>query len=201
MFTGIIERTATIHRLEIGANSVELELLAPNCDWTLGLGDSLAVNGCCLTVVAQNKSGGDLLLKFDLLRETWSRTSFQGAALGNLVNLERSLEIGGRLHGHFVSGHVDGLATIRAWEQRGKDWSLDLELPSALRRYLAPKGSIAVDGISLTVSEVTPSGCLLWIIPHTRSVTNLHQGKSGDQVNIETDILAKYVESLIGQRA
>ena len=197
MFTGIIERTALVERIAVGEQSVELELALPSSDWEFALGDSLAVNGCCLTVVVQRRGDNALHLRFDLLQETWRRTSFQQLASGALVNLERSLPVNGRLHGHFVSGHVDGLAKVHSFQQHGADWRLELEAPTELRRYLAPKGSVAVDGISLTVAEVTEKGCVLWIIPHTRAATNLSQRRPGDVVNIEADLLAKYVERLL----
>lgn len=166
----------------------------------LKLGDSVAVNGCCLTAVRQTKSGRDTLVRFDLLRETWERTNLQFAAVGSLVNLERSLAVGGRMGGHFVTGHVDGVGRITRWERSGADHVLDIAAPAAVRRYVVSKGSIAVDGISLTVAGVTKAGFRIWIIPHTLAVTALRERKVGDAVNLEADLLGKYVEQFVAVR-
>lgn len=162
------------------------------------LGDSVAVNGCCLTVVTRRGLRGRTHLGFDLLRETWERTNLSAAASGACVNLERSLAVGDRLGGHFVTGHIDGTGTIARWERSGADHVLDIAAPADLRRQVVFKGSIAVDGISLTVAAVQKGGFRIWIIPHTHAVTALRERRVGDRVNLETDLLGKYVEQMLG---
>jgi riboflavin synthase len=155
----------------------------------------VAVNGCCLTVVARPSEGR---LEFDLLEETLRRTNLGRVEIGGRVNLERALEANGRLGGHFVQGHVDCVAEIRAWEAVGLDYRLEIELPREFARYVVEKGSIAVDGISLTVAELSEESFAVWIIPHTREVTNLSAARVGGMVNLEFDMLAKYVERMLG---
>jgi riboflavin synthase len=138
-------------------------------------------------------------LAFDLLQETWDRTNLSAVKPGSAVNLERSLAAGDRLGGHFVTGHIDGTGTISRWERNGQDHVLDIAAPKEVRRYVVFKGSIAVDGISLTVAGVTPKGFRIWIIPHTFAVTALHERKVGDRVNLEADMLGKYVEQFVGK--
>lgn len=194
MFTGIIEEAGIVHSIKQGQKSIELALNSRVCGKTLKQGDSLAVNGCCLTVVRKRKAGQGWLLQFDLLQETWNKTNFQFLKPGSLVNLERSLRADGRLDGHFVTGHVDGMGKIQRWERKEQDHVLDIEVPEDLLRYLVYKGSIAVDGISLTVAQVGTKSFRIWIIPHTHAVTALKERRVGDRVNLETDILGKYVE-------
>ncbi|HSY44136.1 MAG TPA: riboflavin synthase, partial [Candidatus Acidoferrum sp.] len=136
----------------------------------------------------------------DLLQESWQRTNFQFARPGSLVNLERSLRVNDRLGGHFVSGHVDGLGKITRWERAGKDHLLDIAAPPDVMRYIVFKGSVAVDGISLTVGEVTAKSFRIWIIPHTFEATALRERKVGDAVNLEADLLGKYVERFLALR-
>ena len=200
MFTGIVEATGTVHAIRESATGIELEVLAPTVGRGTGLGDSIAVNGCCLTVVKITARGARKILRFDLLRETWTRTNLQFARAGSLVNLERSLRADARLGGHFVSGHVDALGTILRWERSGADHVLDIAAPAEILRYLVFKGSVAADGISLTVAEVFAKSFRLWIIPHTFAVTALQQRQVGDAVNLEADLLAKYVERLLPRR-
>lgn len=195
MFTGIVEETGRIDSINVHANGVRLAVIARLCAAGVKIGDSLAVNGCCLTLVGCRGKHGHKLLEFDLLQETWDRTSFHRTGPGNLVNLERSLAADGRIHGHFVTGHIDGLAKIKVWERRGSDWFLNIVVPAPLQSYLVPKGSIALDGISLTVAAVQKRGCQVWIIPHTYQVTALRERVAGDVLNVETDILAKYVQN------
>ena len=140
-------------------------------------------------------------MRFDLVRETWKLTNLQFAHQGILVNLERPLKANGRLDGHFVTGHVDGLGTILRWEQRGKDHVLDISAPAEVMRYVVFKGSIAVDGISLTVAGVQRKSFRIWIIPHTWEVTALRERETGDALNLEADLLGKYVEKFITSRA
>lgn len=196
MFTGIVEESGVVVALQERSDGIRLTLRAKLAGEGMKLGDSLAVNGCCLTLVARRKRRGGWEMEFDLLRETWDKTGFRGCKEGSLVNLERPLAADGRFHGHFVTGHVDGVGTIAGFEPVGGDWRLRVELPAALRRWVVYKGSIAVDGISLTIAKVLPKGVELWIIPHTRAVTNLGERAAGDLVNLEMDLLAKYVERL-----
>ena len=194
MFTGIIEETGTVERIKKGTTSIRMTINATTTTRGLKNGDSLAVNGCCLTVVdfKRRKTGG--VATFDLLKETWNRTNFSTLIKGSLVNLERSMQADGRFDGHFVTGHVDGVGKITQWKQVGADWLLSIRPPAQLLPHLVLKGSIAVDGISLTVATQKKRTLSIWIIPHTRSVTNLATRKTGDDVNLETDIIGKYVE-------
>ncbi len=197
MFTGIIEETGTIEKVHPSKKAIELTIRARTTGRGLKLGQSVAVNGCCLTVVKIGTKGKDKLMQFDLLRETWERTNFKALAVGSAVNLERSLRAGNEMGGHFVTGHIDGLGTIKRWEQVGKDWVLDIEPSPEVMRYVVFKGSVAVDGISLTVAAVEKKSFRIWIIPHTFEVTDLRERKAGDLVNLECDLLGKYVEKFI----
>jgi riboflavin synthase len=141
--------------------------------------------------------GGSRLLQFDLLRETWERTNLQFTSAGSVVNLERSLPANGRLGGHFVMGHIDGVGRIIRWERAGQDHVLDIAAPSEVMRYVVFKGSIAVDGISLTVAGAKKKSFRVWIIPHTHAVTALRERKVGDAVNLEADLLGKYVGKML----
>lgn len=194
MFTGIVEETGVVKAIKPGAKSIALTVETKVCGKDLQLGDSLAVNGCCLTVIKLSGPKTRRLVQMDLLQETWTRTNLQHTKVGAVVNLERALAANGRFGGHFVSGHIDGLGTIKRWEKSGADYILEVEAPQDILRYMVFKGSIAVDGISLTVAEVKKKTFVIWIIPHTHAVTALHERKVGDQVNLEADLLAKYVE-------
>jgi riboflavin synthase len=200
MFTGIVEETGTIHSIEPGPRSIRLTVSAKVAGRGIRSGDSVAVNGCCLTVVGLQKFHRGFRLQFDLLRETWERTNFGAATVGSAVNLERALAVGDRLGGHFVTGHIDGTGTIARWERSGADHVLDVRAPAALMRYIVFKGSVAVDGVSLTVARMVPRGFRLWIIPHTYEVTALRERKVGDRVNLEADLLGKYVERFVARR-
>jgi riboflavin synthase len=160
------------------------------------VGDSLAINGCCLTV-ARTDDAQKTRLYFDLLRETWKTTNLQFAHEGTLVNLERPLKASARMHGHFVTGHIDGIGSIIRWEKSGKDWVLEVFPAEEIMRYIVAKGSVAVDGISLTVAEARKKSFLCWIIPHTREVTALRGRTVSDVVNVEADIIGKYVEKFV----
>jgi riboflavin synthase len=198
MFTGLVEETGEVVSLEQApSGGVRLSLRAPTIAPEAQLGDSVAVNGCCLTVAAKQEG----LLQFDLLQETLARTSLGGVQPGGCVNLERALAAGGRLGGHFVQGHVDCTAEILALEPRGADVRLEVALPAGGARYLVEKGSIAVDGISLTVAAIGEASFVLWIIPHTLERTNLSRRRAGERVNLEYDLLAKYVERMLEQRS
>jgi riboflavin synthase len=199
MFTGIVEETGVVDRVQPTDRAIELTVRPRVCAQGLKAGDSLAVNGCCLTAVRVTGRGGARRAQFDLLRETWERTNLQYVTPGSLVNLERSLRADSRMGGHFVTGHIDGVGRIRRWERSGQDWVLDVDAPPDVMRYVVFKGSIAVDGISLTVAAVRKAGLRIWIIPHTWEVTNLRDRKSGDAVNLEADLVGKYVEQMLAK--
>jgi len=200
MFTGIIEETGVVNRIAPGKKSIQLTLQAGASAKGIKIGDSLAVNGCCLTVVGCARRANKTLLQFDLLVETWNRTNLKDAKAGSLVNLERPLRPDGRLDGHFVTGHVDGTGKILQWKPVGQDYLLEIAPPADLMIYMVPKGSVAVDGISLTVAEVKRRSFKIWIIPHTYEVTALRERSKGDAVNLETDLLGKYVIAAMRHR-
>lgn len=197
MFTGIVEETGRIIALNQTPQGVRLTVEAALVSQGLQLGDSVATNGCCLTLTAIDGN----LLSFDLLAETVRLTNFAALTEGSAVNLERSLPVNGRLGGHFVSGHIDCAAPVVSFEKVGADYRLEVELPAGFAHYLAFKGSIAIDGISLTVAEVKERSFVVWIIPHTLEVTNLHARKAGELVNLEFDLLAKYLERMLEKQA
>lgn len=200
MFTGIVEEAGVIEKIRPTGKSIELTVRAFVRGRGVKVGDSVAVNGCCLTVVKLKPRGRAKLIQFDLVQESWRRTNFQFAKPGSLVNLERSLRANGELGGHFVTGHVDGLGKIIRWERAGKDHVLDIAAPAEVMRYVIFKGSIAVDGISLTVAAVKKKSFRIWIIPHTFEITALRERKIGDAVNLEADLLGKYVEKFLLHR-
>ncbi|MCZ6674910.1 MAG: riboflavin synthase [Verrucomicrobia bacterium] len=194
MFTGIIEDTGTILSFDQGEAAYLLKVSANNVLEDVAHGDSIAVNGCCLSVTHFDTDSGEL--HFDVLEETRRLTSFADLKSGSLVNLERSLSFNGKMGGHFVTGHVDAIGNIKVLEQRGNDYFLRISIPEDQAKYVVWKGSIALDGISLTVAEVSSDSLSVWLIPTTMEVTNLRQKKPGDLMNLEFDLLAKYVESL-----
>ena len=192
MFTGIVEETGTIVSFQEQQEAWRLKLSARVVTDDLKIGDSVAVNGCCLTVVACEEG----LLEFDILNETKRLTSMDHLGCGDKVNLERALLPSTRMGGHFVSGHVDGIGLVESIEPRGKDFFLRIKPDIDKLKYIVSKGCITVDGISLTIAEVDESGFAIWLIPHTMEVTNLHTKQVGDRVNLEYDLIAKYVEKL-----
>ncbi|MEM6883868.1 MAG: riboflavin synthase [Verrucomicrobiota bacterium] len=197
MFSGIVERTGEVISLEKIDGGARLTVDAASLAQGVKLGDSVAHNGCCLTVSVIDGNH----LSYDLLEETLRATNLGGLQPGHSVNLERSLAVGDRIGGHFVTGHVDGNATITKWEkQEGGDYTLEVEVPESCERYLVPKGCIALDGMSLTVGLVDGRRFNVWIIPHTREVTSLKHRQVGDRLNIEFDMLAKYTEKLLNQK-
>jgi len=201
MFTGLVEETARVVALKPrgsseSAEAIELTTEAPLVSSGAQPGDSIAVNGCCLTVT---RIDGDRLT-FDLLAETLARTNLGALRAGSRVNLERALPANGRLGGHFVQGHIDCTSPVLAFEAHGADRRLEIALPPEFAQYVVFKGSIAVNGISLTVAEVHPECFVLWIIPHTLAVTNLAPLQPGERVNLEFDLLAKYLERLVETR-
>lgn len=197
MFTGLVEETGALLALERSASGARLTVRAPLTGTDARLGDSIAVNGCCLTVTACDSA----TLAFDLLAETLDRTNLGTLAPGAPVNLERALAAHSRLGGHFVQGHIDTTSRVLAFEKVQADHRLEIALPAEFAGYVAFKGSIAIDGISLTVAEVRPASFVVWIIPHTLAMTNLRAKSAGDFVNLEFDLLAKYVERLLAVRA
>ena len=193
MFTGIIEETGTVLAFEPKAEAWSLRIAARTTLRDLTLGDSIAVNGCCLTVAEFDATS----MRFDVLEETRRLTNFSVLRSGALVNLEQSLRFGGKVGGHFVTGHIDGLGRVDVFEPRGKDHYLRIGLSRSLTRHIVHKGSIAIDGISLTIADVTDDAFAVWIIPHTLAVTNLREKRAGDPVNLEFDLLGKHVEKLL----
>jgi riboflavin synthase len=193
MFTGIVEETGEVESFARAADSWRLRVSARAMLEGLALGESIAVNGCCLTAAAFDGSG----IAFDVLEETRRLTNLHSIVPGAPVNLERSMRADGRLGGHFVTGHIDGRGTIEVIERRGQDHYLRVRGPAGCGRLIIVKGSIAVDGISLTVAEVEGDTFAAWIIPHTLAVTNLRVRGPGDAVNLEFDMLGKYVEKIL----
>ena len=193
MFTGLIEATASVLWIRATERGTQLQIAAPGLAETVRTGDSVAVNGCCLTVTAHRVDQ----ITFDLLEETLHRTNLRQLRRDSLVNLERPIMAEGRMGGHFVQGHIDCSVPIISFDALGADYRLEIQLPSEFAHYIACKGSVAVNGISLTVAEVLPASFAVWIIPHTRRSTNLQTAQPGDCMNIEFDILAKYVERMV----
>jgi riboflavin synthase len=196
MFTGIIEETGEVESFARTTGGWRLGVAAPGIRAGTAQGESISVNGCCLTAVAFD---GDAV-QFDVLEETRRLTNLHSIVPGAPVNLERSLRADSRLGGHFVTGHIDGRGVVEVFEARGADHYLRIRGPEGCGRLLIVKGSIAVDGISLTVAEVDGDAFAVWIIPHTLEVTNLRARAQGDLVNLEFDMLGKYVEKLLAQR-
>ena len=197
MFTGIVEESGKVESIRPTGKSIEVTVRARVIGWGLRIGASVALNGCCFTVVKLARRGKHRLIQFDLLQESWRLTNLQFAKVGSLVNLERPLRAGGELGGHFVTGHVDGLGRITKWERMGRDHVLDIAAPPEVMHYIIHKGSVAVDGISLTVAAVKKTGFRIWIIPHTYEITALRERKVGDAVNLEADLLGKYVRKFL----
>lgn len=196
MFTGLIEEAGEVRGLAPHGAGWRLRVAAGGMLAMVALGDSIAVNGCCLTVAEIGP--GEMI--FDLLAETLRVTNLGDLRPGAAVNLESSLRAGGKLGGHFVTGHIDGTGEIVALEPRGADHHLRVRAPAGSGRLLVPKGSVAIDGISLTVGDVAGDTFSVWLIPHTWSVTNLAGRQVGDRVNLEFDLLGKYVDRLLAAR-
>ena len=193
MFTGLIEEVGRVTAVPASGEPKRLQISSARIAAEAEIGASVAVNGCCLTVASRQ----DNELTFDLLQETLERTNLKALARGNLVNLEQALRADGRVGGHFVQGHIDCAAEILTLEESGADLRMEVSLPGEFTPYVAEKGSIALDGISLTVAKVGQTSFEVWIIPHTRSQTNLATARQGNLVNLEFDLLAKYVERMV----
>jgi len=196
MFTGLIEKVGSVAAVDTTKNGKRLKIIAPGLAKKIRHGDSLAVNGCCLTVTSRR--GDDLV--FNLLDETIARTNLKKLRLNDPVNLERAIAAGERFGGHLVQGHIDCVAPVISYQKSGADFRLEIELPKAFSHYVVCKGSIAVNGISLTVAEVLRKSFVVWIIPHTKMHTNLDPVQAGDSMNLEFDILAKYVERIVASQ-
>jgi riboflavin synthase len=192
MFTGIVEELGRVRSLEDRAGGARLVVRCATVNGDSSVGDSVAVNGVCLTAVEVTGEA----LYFDLARETLDRSTLGGLRAGDPVNLERPLTLATRLGGHLVQGHVDGVAPVRSVHRNGAGASIRIALPPPLRPYVVEKGSIAVDGVSLTVTVVDDEGFEVALIPHTLAATTLGERGPGDGVNLEADVVAKYVENL-----
>ncbi|MEO7933824.1 MAG: riboflavin synthase [Chthoniobacterales bacterium] len=195
MFTGIVEEIAQVQWLRRTAKSTQL-LLTSRYGKRVKRGDSVAINGVCLTVTSHR----DDQIGFELLEETLSRSNLRDVKPGSHVNVERAMRASSRIDGHLVQGHVDCVGTVASFEQQGADHRLEILFPPDFSHYIAFKGSICVNGVSLTVAEAGESSLVCWIIPFTFENTNLRHLQSGETVNLEFDILAKYVERMLIRR-
>jgi riboflavin synthase len=193
MFTGLIEAVGSVRWIRASKGGTQLQVAAPLIAADVRKGDSVSVNGCCLTTTTIR--GGNLT--FDLLEETIERTNLRTLRRESLVNVERALPAAGRIGGHFVQGHIDCTARILSIAESGADYRLEVELPGDFAHYAACKGSVALNGVSLTIAELLPASFAVWVIPHTRRKTNFDTLQAGDIVNVEFDIIAKYVERML----
>ena len=194
MFTGIIKAKGTISALQKRGGDVRLTVSSPGLPWeSYEIGESISVNGVCLTAVSLHSDGFDM----DVSNETLNVTALAGLAIGSEVNLEPAISVGERLGGHLVSGHVDCIGTIRSQTTDARSISLNIEIPKEFTRYVARKGSVCIDGVSLTVNAVSGSTFDVNIIPHTAEVTIIGDYKVATIVNIEVDLLARYIERLL----
>lgn len=196
MFTGIIEELGHVASIEIKGQQRRVTISSSKLVRELKQGDSISVSGVCLTAVDISKNS----FTSDLAQETWQRTSFSRLKPNAPVNLELPMRANGRFDGHIVQGHVDGIGTVTSFEQvpDGNDYVLQINVPSELTRYIVAKGSLAIEGISLTVAAIDGTNVGVAIIPHTAEVTNLQSLKPGDPVNLEVDVIAKYAEKMLG---
>jgi len=195
VFTGLIEEVGRVVELRDIAGGTQLQIAAPRIAKEIRSGNSIAVNGCCLTLSSRHND----LLTFDLLEETIARTNLRTLHRGAQANLELALPAEGRVGGHFVQGHIDCTSRIFAFQESRGDHRLEVELPTEFAHYVVSKGSIAINGISLTIAEVLPKSFVVWIIPYTKRHTNLDRAQVGDLLNLEFDILAKYVERMLSR--
>jgi riboflavin synthase len=196
MFTGIIEELGTVKALRREAGAARLILSAEKVLDGTALGDSICVNGVCLTVVEMNRTE----FTADVAVETLRVTNLGDLQAGKKVNLERALQLSARIGGHLVTGHVDAVGRVREKREEGNGWRIFIDAPASVLRYVIKKGSIAIDGISLTVADVDNAGFAIAMIPHTAKLTTLGFKTAGDSVNLESDIIGKYVERLLAGR-
>ena len=194
MFTGIIEEVGVIKNIKMGAKSAVITIQANTVMEDIHLGDSIAMNGVCLTVTSFDKNSYSV----DVMHETLRRTNLGALKGGSRVNLERAMAADGRFGGHIVAGHVDGTGVITSMKQDDNAVWIDIETDASVLKYIVEKGSITIDGISLTVAQVDSRSFAVSVIPHTGMHTTLLEKKPGDSVNLETDIIGKYVEKLLG---
>jgi riboflavin synthase len=197
MFTGLIQEVGRILWIRMTDRGTQLQLSAPKLAPDCAVGDSVAVNGCCLTIKSLR---GDQVT-FDLLEETLDRTNLKQLRRDSPVNLERALIAGAPMGGHFIQGHIDCSSKVISFERGGTDYRLEVELPPDFAHYTAYKGSVAINGISLTIVELLPNSFAVWIVPHTKRHTNMDAVRAGDLVNVEFDLLAKYVERMLTRSA
>ncbi len=195
MFTGLVEATGTVVSIEDLGDQARLVIELPFAT-ELKDGDSVAINGCCLTVTSTT----DHTASFDLLAQTMRVTSLGALKEESLVNLERAMMVGDRFGGHFVQGHVDATGTLTAIREDGQDHIIEVELPESVERLCVDKGSLCIDGISLTIAELKDSTATFWITPHTWAHTHLVAARAGQPINLEADMLAKYVEKLMQKK-
>jgi len=195
MFSGIIETTGSITKVEQTADGAKLTLTSAIPSEEVSLGESICINGACMTVTAIDEKE----LSFDISVESLRRTNLGDLRQGSVINLERSLRVNDRLSGHVVSGHVDGVGQVQSIQPEGDSFLYTFAIPTELSRYVVEKGSVAVDGISLTVFHCKPTSFTCAIIPHTYQVTTLHAKKLGDKVNIECDMQGKYIEKFVSE--
>ena len=199
MFTGIVQEVGRIARVDVRGENRRIQISAPRVAAELKTGDSVSVSGVCLTALDIAKGS----FHADLAPETWQRTSFSRLKAEALVNLELPMRASGRFDGHIVQGHVDGVGQLQRFEQiaDSENWWLTIQLPAELEKYVVHKGSIAIEGISLTVASLKDRDCTVAIIPHTVESTNLKSLRAGDPVNLEVDVVAKYVEKMMRSAA
>ena len=196
MFTGIVRERGRVASVDGDGNGIRIRLEAPLTAGQVAIGDSVSLNGCCLTVVET----ADGTLAFDAVPETLARSSLEGLETGSELNVESALRAGEPLGGHYVQGHVDGVGTVRSVEPEGDGRRIWFDAPSEVLRYCVDKGSVAVDGVSLTIAGLDENGFAVALIPHTLSATTLGTLEPGARVNLEADVLAKYVERLVEVR-
>ena len=195
MFTGIIERVGIIRRVQIQSQGRKFTIVPLESLDDIRIGDSISTNGVCLTVIGFE--GGGILV--DVMAETLSRSTLGQLTVGDRVNMERALRLGERLGGHILLGHVDGVGVIKGIRRQGISHIFSVETGYEITRYVVPKGSIGIDGISLTIATIEEKGFTVSIIPHTLNHTTLNSKKIGDKVNLEADIIGKYVEGLLSK--
>ena len=201
MFTGIVTALGEVTALERRDGLTRLSISAPYNAADVAIGASIAHDGCCLTVVEATPQASGLRYVVEVAAESLTLTTLGALSLGDRVNLERSLRVGEELGGHLVQGHVDGLGEVLSVSKDGEGWRLKIKPPTSINHLIAPKGSIAISGVSLTVNEVDAAGFGVLIIPHTWSVTTLSRLKAGDKVNLEADMMARYAARLIEARS